>query len=295
MYIGRFAPSPTGPLHMGSLLAAVISFFDAKAHQGQWLVRIEDIDPPREQPGASDSILRTLEAHHLYWDKEVWYQSQRHDAYQAAIDQLLAQEAIYPCQCSRKQLSQFNEQRSQFNAQLPNVLPHPEKCIQPLNPNAPYALRAKPGNYDYQDLYQGLQQGIDGHFVVKRRDQLFAYQLAVVVDDHEQNISHVIRGYDLLDSTPKQLLLYQALGYQAPVFGHFPVIVAENGQKLSKQNFAPAIDNQLALSNLQQVYRYLGLDIPETDHLTEFLEFGCKQWKQKLPDCIKSESIQESA
>ncbi|MFC3152203.1 tRNA glutamyl-Q(34) synthetase GluQRS [Litoribrevibacter euphylliae] len=287
MYIGRFAPSPTGPLHMGSLLAAVISYFDAKAHDGQWLVRIEDIDPPREQPGAAHAILNTLEAHHLYWDGDVLYQSQQHEAYQTAIDQLLSQGDIYPCQCSRKQLTQFNEQHL-------HTLPHPDQCIQPLDPKAPYALRAKPADFSYQDLYQGIQQGQDGHFVVKRRDQLFAYQLAVVVDDHEQHISHVIRGHDLLDSTPKQLILYQALGYQPPVFGHFPVIVGDNGQKLSKQNFAPAIDDTHALANLKQVFHYLAIPIPETSDLDEFLKFGCEQWKAKRPDCIKAQTIQQN-
>lgn len=288
MYIGRFAPSPTGPLHIGSLLAAVISYFDAKAHDGQWLVRIEDIDPPREQPGATQAILKTLETHHLYWDGNVLYQSQRYDAYQAAIDQLLAQDAIYPCQCSRKQLAQFNELH-------PHTLPHPNQCIQPLNPSEPFALRAKPANVSYEDLYQGIQQGRDGHFVVKRRDQLFAYQLAVVVDDHEQKISHVIRGYDLLDSTPKQLLLYQALGYTPPVFGHFPVIVGDNGQKLSKQNFAPAIDDSDALANLKQVFRYLAMPIPDTNNIDELLRFGATQWKTKLPGCIQTQEIQEKS
>jgi glutamyl-Q tRNA(Asp) synthetase len=271
---------------MGSLLAAVISYFDAKAHQGQWLVRIEDIDPPREQPGAANSILSTLEAHGLEWDGPVVYQSQRQAAYQDAIEQLRSQDAIYPCQCSRKQLAEYQQQSGSY--------PHPEHCIQSLDLKQPYALRARPGQYQYQDLYQGTQQGIDGHFVVKRRDQLFAYQLAVVVDDHAQQISHVIRGHDLLDSTPKQLLLYQALGFEPPQFGHFPVIVGENGQKLSKQNFAPAIDDSCAINNLQQVFRYLGFSIPDTHNLNEFLESGCEQWQQGLPAMIQQQAIQQT-
>jgi len=287
MYIGRFAPSPTGPLHTGSLLAAVISYLDAKAHQGNWLVRIEDLDPPREQPGAAEQILRTLEAHHLNWDGSVLYQSQRHDAYQAAVDRLLAQGDVYPCQCSRKQLSLYHQKHSMS-------LPHPEKCIQEFSSEAPFALRAKPANYCYRDLYQGIQQGQDGHFVVKRRDQLFAYQLAVVVDDHDQNITHVIRGHDLLDSTPKQLILYKALGYTPPIFGHFPVIVAKNGQKLSKQNFAPAIDHKNAFNNLKHVFHYLQLNTPDTNDCEELLDSGIEQWKEKVPSIISSQSIQEN-
>ncbi len=278
MYIGRFAPSPTGPLHIGSLLAAVISYLDAKANQGQWLVRIDDIDPPREQPGASSSILSTLEKHNLHWDKSVLYQSKRHDAYQEAIEKLLTKNAIYPCQCSRKQLSEFNGK-------------HPNACVQPFVPDKPYALRATPNNFQYLDLYQGKQQGNDGHFVVKRRDQLFSYQLAATVDDHHQNISHVIRGFDLLDSTPKQLLLYQALSYHPPEFGHFPVIIASNGQKLSKQNLAPAIDHQQAKNNLLLVMKYLGFKPPKIDTTQELLAWAIEQWKREPPTILRNQSI----
>jgi len=288
MYIGRFAPSPTGPLHMGSLLAAAISYFDAKANNGKWLVRIEDIDPPREQPGAAHSILKTLESHHLLWDDTVLYQSTRTEAYQAAVDQLLQSDCIYPCQCSRKQLAEFKEQSNKPDL---NHLPRPEHCIQPLDKSQPYALRARPSRFSYQDLFQDHQTGLDGHFIVKRRDQLFAYQLAVVVDDHEQDISHVIRGYDLLDSTPKQLILYDALGYTAPTFGHFPVIIGSDGQKLSKQNLAPAIDSEQTVENWKQIFQYLGFNIPDTHDLAELINDGCAQWKTARPNVLSAQQL----
>ncbi|GAA3927551.1 tRNA glutamyl-Q(34) synthetase GluQRS [Litoribacillus peritrichatus] len=278
MYIGRFAPSPTGPLHIGSLLAAVISYLDAKANNGQWLLRIDDIDPPREQAGASDAIIKTLEQHGLHWDGNVFYQSDRFDAYQAAIEALLRDDLIYPCQCSRKQLNATQGI-------------HPEQCIQPLDTNAPFAYRIKKGRYQFNDLYQGSQSGSDGHFVIKRRDQLFAYQLAATVDDHAQNISHVIRGYDLLDSTPKQLLLYQALNYQPPKFGHFPVITAANGQKLSKQNLAPAINNDQALTNLQLVMRYLNMTPPDTSSIEALLQWATLAWKTAAPKNLNQPEI----
>jgi glutamyl-Q tRNA(Asp) synthetase len=283
MYIGRFAPSPTGPLHLGSLLAAVISYLDAKSNSGKWLVRIEDIDPPRELPGAADDILSTLEAHHLLWDGPVIYQSKRHEAYQEAIDRLLTQKAIYPCQCSRKQLAKFSQI-------------HPDHCIQPLDATQPFAYRAYPSSFQYNDLYQGNQSGRDGHFVVKRRDQLFAYQLAVVVDDHAQHISHVIRGHDLMDSTPKQLVLYDALGFKPPVFGHFPVIVGDNGQKLSKQNLAPAIDNARAHQNLRLIFKLLGYkntaEMPlEVLSIDALLEWGIAQWKTHKPALLHQQQI----
>ena len=290
MYIGRFAPSPTGPLHMGSLLAAAISYFDAKANNGKWLVRIEDVDPPREQHGAAHSILNTLESHQLLWDDSVLYQSDRTEAYQVATDQLLQGDYIYPCQCSRKQLAEFNAKSKELNQ---NLLPHPEQCVQPLDKSQPYALRAKPGNFNYLDLYQGPQQGVDGHFIVKRRDQLFAYQLAVVVDDHAQSISHVIRGHDLLDSTPKQLILYKSLGYEPPAFGHFPVIVGSDGQKLSKQNLAPAIDSQQAIDNWKLIFKYLEFSIPDTSNLTELINDGCAQWKTARPKVLSSQQLQK--
>lgn len=266
MYIGRFAPSPTGELHLGSLLAAVISYLEAKVHQGQWLVRIEDIDPPREQIGASESIINCLNAHGLHWDGEVLFQSQRSDRYQEIIEQLLDRDAIFPCQCSRKQLSAFNGI-------------HPEQCIQSLNPQMPYAMRAPAFTFDFEDRFQGPQSGNDGHFIVKRREGLFAYQLAVVVDDHDQAISHVIRGYDLLDSTPKQLYLYQALNWQPPQFGHFPVLVNQDGSKLSKQNLAPAVDSKDAIDNLNQVMALLKLPYSLNAKTPEqLLEQAVKHW-----------------
>jgi glutamyl-Q tRNA(Asp) synthetase len=283
MYTGRFAPSPTGELHLGSLFAAVISFLEAKTHNGKWLVRIEDIDPPREQEGASTAILQCLDAHGLHWDGEVMFQSKRYSRYQEIIETLIKKKAIFPCQCSRKQLSAFNGA-------------HPSQCIQPLNQQQPFALRAPSFSFEFNDLYQGKQTGDDGHFIVKRREGLFAYQLAVIVDDHDQSISHVIRGYDLLDSTPKQLYLYQALDWQPPLFGHFPILVNEDGSKLSKQNLAPAINHENAIQNLNKVMALLGLPQHQDAKSPEqLLEYAVKHWQSSQTSNVIHKTTLQSA
>ena len=233
-YIGRFAPSPTGPLHFGSLLAALASYLDARSQNGQWFVRIEDLDPPREDPHAADQILHILDAYQLYWDGEVRYQSQRHDAYQAALESLKQSGHAFPCGCSRKQLA----------GQL-----HQGRCSLPdnLRQAGDYAWRfcIGSGERSFIDGLQGeyresLHNDI-GDFVVKRRDGPWSYQLAVVVDDADQHISHVVRGIDLIDSTIRQQCLQQALGFPLPHYSHIPVAVESNGQKLSKQNLATAL------------------------------------------------------
>lgn len=254
-YIGRFAPSPTGPLHLGSLLAAVISYLDARRNRGRWLVRIEDLDPPREWPGAAAAILRSLEAHGLTWDGEVRYQSDRAEAFEAALARLAEQGRVFWCQCSRKQLG--------------GRPVYPGACRPHDRPRSNCAIRFRvPDREDrFDDLFQGRQTahlGRDyGDVVVKRRDGPFAYQLAVTVDDLDQGITDVIRGVDLLSSTYWQRALFDAFGATPPRYGHFPVLIGPDGQKLSKQNRAPAIDDRAAGRNLRQVCRYLGLDIPE--------------------------------
>lgn len=232
IYRGRFAPSPTGPLHAGSLLTAVGSYIDARANNGQWLVRIEDLDQPRSQPGAETQILEALEAYHLHWDGAVIRQSERTALYQSVLEQLIDQGAAYPCTCSRAELS------------ARNALHHYDRhCLKnPLQPgrNQAYRLLAQ-GSAEFTDRLQGRQlspAGQCGDFVIFRRDGYFAYHLAVVVDDQRQNISQVVRGSDLLEETAKHILLQRTLNYPTPSYLHLPLVLASDGQKLSKQSFA---------------------------------------------------------
>lgn len=243
MYRGRFAPSPTGPLHFGSLVAALASYLDARQAGGQWLVRIEDSDPLREIPGSASSILRTLEAHALLWDEKVVYQSQRLDIYQEIIDSLCAAGLAYPCPCSRRVLQAANYQ-------------HLSHCRRPdLIGDSPHAVRLALAteSVKFMDVIQGSKiypLSPRNDFVLKRREGFFAYQLAVVADDYKQNITDVIRGIDLIDSTPLQIKLSQCFGWSSPAYGHFPVVVDSSGNKLSKQQLSPSLDRRPVLDNL---------------------------------------------
>ncbi len=240
-YTGRFAPSPTGPLHFGSLVSALAGFLDARAAGGQWLVRIEDLDPPREDPTAADSILRTLDDFGLHWDSEVVYQSQRSHLYDAALEQLIREGKAFPCACSRREL----------NGRL-----HQGVCSPAVNSECAYRFLCPP---DVLTLEDGLQPAHTYHclqdigdFVIKRRDRLWSYQLAVVVDDHDQGVTHVLRGIDLIDSTARQYLLQSALHLPHPQYSHLPVATAPGGQKLSKQNHSPSVSDhppELSLIN----------------------------------------------
>ena len=280
-YRGRFAPTPTGPLHFGSIVAALASFLDARKNNGQWLVRIEDIDPLRELPGADSDILRTLEAHHLLWDESVRYQSQRSDAYEVFIAQLRDNDHTYLCPCSRKTLIENNGL-------------HSAGCRpRHINNSQAFAIRfiTEPKHYQWQDLLLGQQsylakESVDD-FVIKRKEGFYAYQMAVVCDDIDQNISHIIRGSDLLDSTPFQLALYQAENTPAPQFGHIPVILNASGQKLSKQNKAPAICNKTANGNLQKALSVLNHPLPKALHdapVNDIINWAVLNWSlDKLP------------
>jgi len=268
-YRGRFAPSPTGPLHLGSLVAALVSYLDARERDGVWLVRMEDLDPPREQPGAADAILRSLEAHGLHWDESVRYQSQRSNAYEAALDQLASAAQLFWCRCSRKQL-----------ADQPI---YPGTCRTCRQPRTDAAIRWQVPNVieRFTDRYQG-EQSVDlagelGDVVLRRRDGPFAYQLAVTVDDLDQGITEVVRGIDLLDSTPWQRALFRSLDATPPDYAHFPVLIGDNGQKLSKQNQAPALDDTQAANNLHQAFSYLGLTI-EPDQPQTMLAQALSAW-----------------
>lgn len=280
-YIGRFAPSPTGPLHFGSLVSALASYLDAKSHNGIWLVRMEDIDPPREMSGAADYILRQLQLHGLHWDGQVLYQSQRSDSYLSTLQQLQELGLTYYCQCTRQQLKKRGGIHS-YRCQLEN-------------PAEPTALRlALPDrcNIEFNDLFQGPQiQDVKqqvGDLVLRRKDGLFAYQLAVVVDDAFQQITHIIRGSDLLETTPGQIYLQQQLNYTSPQYGHIPVATNLAGQKLSKQNLTPPINHETPVKNLARAMSWLGLPVIKDANIAshtscdELLVWAAAHWQRKL-------------
>jgi glutamyl-Q tRNA(Asp) synthetase len=241
-YRGRFAPSPTGPLHFGSLVAAVASWLDARAAGGEWLVRIEDVDTTRTVPGAADSILRTLQAMGLAWDGEISWQSRRTELYETALGRLRAAGIVYRCKCSRKEVADSGLQGIEGAI-------YPGTCRgHAIDAQAPAAERIvmQTEVIAFEDRVQGrvshdVRRAI-GDFVLKRRDGLHAYQLAVVVDDAEQGITDVVRGADLLWSTPRQIALQRRLGLPTPRYLHFPVVTNARGEKLSKQTLAPAIE-----------------------------------------------------
>ena len=279
-YIGRFAPSPSGPLHFGSLIAAVASYLDAKAHRGQWLLRIDDLDPPREVTGASQQIIASLQYHGLEWDGDICWQSQRSEAYLSALEQLDRAGLCYACDCSRATL-----------AATAGVYPgHCSKRHLQALPGRATRIRVGSKAIEFYDLIQGPQsQRLDrdvGDFVVQRKDGLFAYQLAVVVDDAAQGINHVIRGADLLDSTARQIYLQQRLGLPTPIYGHFPVATNSEGQKLSKQNLAQGLDDRTAIDNVRAALHFLGQELPSR-HLTEprqLLQWATLRWQRyKIP------------
>jgi glutamyl-Q tRNA(Asp) synthetase len=263
MYVGRFAPSPTGPLHFGSLVAALASWLDARAARGRWLVRIEDLDAPRTQPGAADSILRTLEALGLNWDGPVLHQSNRAPVYQRALARLEKQ--TYWCGCTRREIADSSLGLAADGAQI-----YPGTCRSGLAAGkSPRALRLRttPEVISFVDRVQGpQQQNLErdiGDFVLLRADGQFAYQLAVVVDDAEQGVTDVVRGADLLDSTPRQIFLQRLLGYPTPRFLHVPAAVDAAGEKLSKQTGASAVGKEA----LRRALAFLGQ--PETGDLAE--------------------------
>ncbi|GGC70454.1 tRNA glutamyl-Q(34) synthetase GluQRS [Marinobacter halophilus] len=278
-YRGRFAPSPTGPLHFGSLVTALASWLEARAARGKWLVRIEDLDPLREPPEATGQILRSLDCHGLLPDEPVRFQSKRHDAYQVAIERLLSQANAYRCRCSRKQLQQHGGH-------------HPAHCRagQPAPGDTPYAIRfaLNDETSQWQDLLLGPQQQqvhaeLDDPVLV-RKEGFYAYQLAVVVDDIDQGITDVVRGSDLLDMTAQQQQIFQALGAKPPHWLHIPVIVNDQGQKLSKQTHAPALDDTWPAANLVRALDALGQRPPATLEratVEEVLTWGRNHWQRR--------------
>ena len=291
-YRGRFAPSPTGPLHFGSLVAAVGSRLDALAHGGEWLLRMEDVDAPRNVPGAAEGILTTLEAYGFEWEGSVLRQSERLDAYQAALDKLIRNRSAsrpgatlidpvsmrvskrhagqesrgqaYPCACSRREIAD-----SASHAAIDGGLAYPGTCRGGLPPGRPpraWRLRVDNDEVAFLDRLQGrISQHLEtdvGDFVLLRADGQFAYQLAVVVDDAFQGITHVVRGADLLASTPRQIWLQRCLGVPTPTYVHLPVATNGAGEKLSKQTLAPALDPDHPGPALIQALQFLGQQPP---------------------------------
>lgn len=274
-YIGRFAPSPTGPLHIGSLIAALASYLDARAHGGRWLVRIEDIDPAREMPAATTAILQCLRAHGLEWDGEVLYQSQRLPIYRAACAHLIEQRRAFYCTCSRLDLAQSG-------GIYPGRCRH---CFE--RPPQPFAIRLRVDDTDIHvddriqpAFTENIARDI-GDFVIFRKEDLPAYQLAVVIDDAAQNITHIVRGSDLLSSTTRQIFLQHCLGLPTPQYAHIPVIANALHQKLSKQTRARALDSSAAIENLLAALAFLQQPPPpeaEIASARRIVQWAVRHW-----------------
>ena len=261
-YRGRFAPSPTGPLHFGSLVAAVGSYLDAKHNNGTWLVRIEDLDTQRTVKGAADDILRALESHGLCWNEAIVYQSQRTAAYQTAFEQLRSNNMLYPCACSRKEIADSALHHG-------DELVYPGTCRNGLprgKTARAWRVRVDDARIEFTDGLQGnIAQNLAseiGDFVVLRADGLFAYQLAVVVDDAAQGITHMVRGADLLTSTTRQIYLQQLLGLTTPAYTHLPIAVNAQGEKLSKQTLAAPVDTNNPVATLLRALTFLQQEPP---------------------------------
>ncbi len=281
-YVGRFAPSPTGPLHFGSLVAAVASYLQARAQEGRWLVRIEDIDPPREQPGAADLILAALEAYGFEWHGPVIYQGQSRPEHDAALQTLLDRDLAYPCGCSRKDLA--DAPRGPLGAIYPGT------CRAGCDAQeTAIRLRTTDEPITFDDALQGLQtlrlEPESGDFVIRSRDGLIAYQLAVVVDDALQGVTEVVRGIDIMDSTVRQIWLQRLLGYDAPGYMHFPVITHPDGDKLSKLTGAPGIPTDEPRPLLLAALAALRQDPPkslETASTREIWQWAIENWSPNL-------------
>jgi glutamyl-Q tRNA(Asp) synthetase len=277
-YRGRFAPSPTGPLHAGSLVAALASWLDARAHGGAWLVRIEDLDPPREVPCATADIVATLSAFGMSPDEPIALQSKRSPLYTNAFGRLHDRGVIYGCACSRTEV----ELAAARDGRSAGV--YPGTCREGSGGRAirAWRFRVPSGRVEFEDRAVGrIGQNVDqdvGDFVVRRADGLWAYQLAVVVDDAAQRITDIVRGADLLDNTPRQIVLQQALGLPTPRYLHVPLVVNERGEKLSKQTGARALDRADALAELERAAQYLGLPRIGASTAANFLRSATVAW-----------------
>ena len=293
-YVGRFAPSPSGPLHDGSLVAAMASFLDARAHSGRWLLRIEDIDAPRTVAGADRIIMRQLQALGMRWDGEPVWQSRRHALYQNAFDGLLAQGRVYGCACTRRDIDLALAVRGPGGGAASGAgglreRPYPGTCRNGLAPGRrprAWRFRVPEGIEHFDDRWQGPQaQDVVrevGDFVLKRADGPWAYQFVVVVDDGDQGVTDVVRGADLLDSTPRQRMLARALGQPCPHTLHVPLILDDRGRKLSKQNHAPALDERQPVETLNAAWRRLGFDALPVADVPAFWERARESWGRRF-------------
>ena len=281
-YIGRFAPSPTGPLHFGSLIAALASYLDAKAQDGLWLLRIEDLDPPREPDGAAEQILNQLSDLHLQWDGDVLYQSSRLDAYTDALSKIENKSLAFRCTCSRQQI---REMGAVYNGHCRELSISEDKvsAIRVRTDSIPIVFKDR----IFGEIQQNIEQEL-GDFVVRRKDGLFAYQLAVVVDDAYQGITHIVRGHDLLDSTARQIYLQQILQLPTPDYCHIPVVVDEHGHKLSKQQFAEPLDSRNGNIQILNALKFLGQNTRDKlrhESTRDLLDWGIENWDiQAVPN-----------
>jgi len=295
-YRGRFAPSPTGPLHFGSLVAAVGSFLEARSHGGAWLLRIDDLDPPRVVRGAADAILRTLEACGMEWDGTVAYQSTRHDAYHCAVHQLRGRDLVYPCACSRREIA---------DSALPGLegYVYPGTCrlgIREGKAARALRLRTQGVRIGFEDRLQGrIEHDLErdsGDFVLYRSDGVYAYQLAATVDDAEQGITDVVRGADLLASTPRQIYVQRLLGLPTPGYAHLPVAVNAQGEKLSKQTHASPIERRKPLPALIAALSFLGHEPPSAavdSNITGLWLWAIENWNLKRVPRVASSPAPE--
>ncbi len=289
-YIGRFAPSPTGPLHFGSLVAAVGSYLEAKKNNGKWLLRIEDIDPPREITGATTSIIKTLELFGFEWDGDIIYQSERYDIYQEYVDKLITESQAYPCGCSRKEIAAVSPRSA-------NGLIYPGTCREDLNDKEPRSTRLLTENIKihFRDQVQGdIFRNIEtdsGDYIIRRADDLYAYNLAVVIDDQLSGITDIVRGYDLLPCTCQHIYLQRVLHFATPAYTHLPIAVNDSGQKLSKQNLAKEINSVQRVKTLYNAIAFLN-QAPDKYLLTADLQDIWK-WAVTNWDITKIKGIQE--
>ncbi len=277
-YRGRFAPSPTGPLHFGSIVAALASYLDARHHQGEWLVRIDDLDSLRERPGSAAQILSTLEHFGMQWDGEVVYQSQRLRLYQQALEKLCVSGLIYGCNCSRKQIAAVATRGI-------DGFIYPGNCRdRNITPTASHSLRLRTNNLytRFDDRIQGaITQRIEseiGDFLIRRGDGIISYQLAVAVDDHEQGVTDIVRGEDLLLSTPRQIYIQQLLEIPQPAYMHLPLVRSADGSKLSKSSDAWPVDIRNPVKTLNQALGFLGQQQVRADSVEEFWPRAIHQW-----------------
>ena len=291
IYRGRFAPTPSGPLHFGSMVAAVGSYLDARSRGGTWALRIDDLDPPRIAPGAVDSIFRCLEKFHMDWDGEIVFQRSRLGAYEAAVHTLRNQGLVYACACSRKEMG---------DAGVGGPV-YPGTCREGLPPGREArAWRVRAGNtaIEFADLLQGrVRQHLGreiGDFVLFRADHVFAYHLACTVDDHAQGITHVVRGADLMASTPRQIYLQRLLGLPTPQYLHLPIALNAAGEKLSKQTLADPVEPDRAAAILADVLRFLNHSPPGevgADGVSALWRWALENWRRdRLPGVLSADA-----